>query len=455
MSKKVKEIVRTNSIEQVRYGCAIGALASVSAIPYAMPITHCGPGCTSKQSGVLMSNGAQGGGYSAGPVIPSVNATEKEVVFGGEKKLRELIKGTLLIVKADLYVVLNGCIGELVGDDIGAVVKEFQELGFPIVHADTGGFKGNNLIGHEIVIKAIIDQFVGDYIGEKEDKLINLWSEVPYQNTFWRGDLEEIKRILEGSGFKVNVFFGVESNGVEEWKSIPKAQFNLVLSPWVGLEIAEYLEKKYEQPFLHIPTVPIGAKETTDFLRKVAKFSGKNKRKVEDFIKREEKRYYHYLDSFSEFYAEYGWSVTSMYAVISDSTYGLALNRFLADQLGFVPAIQVITDNPPEKYRKQISNQFENLSEGVSTEVEYAEDGYTIDEIIRNTDFKGRAPIIFGTSWDRDLSKELKGYIMEIALPVSNEIVIDRCYVGYRGALTFLERLYTIVTATDTKIIIS
>lgn len=144
-----------------------------------------------------------------------------------------------------------------------------------------------------------------------------------------------------------------------------------------------------------------------------------------------------------------------MYAVISDSTYGLALNRFLADQLGFVPAIQVITDNPPEKYRKQISNQFENLSEGVSTEVEYAEDGYTIDEIIRNTDFKGRAPIIFGTSWDRDLSKELKGYIMEIALPVSNEIVIDRCYVGYRGALTFLERLYTIVTATDTKIITS
>jgi len=452
---KTKSIKRTNSIEQVRYGCAIGALATVSAIPGAMPITHCGPGCTSKQSAVLMGNGSQGGGYSAGPVIPSVNATEKEVVFGGEDKLRDLIKSSLLIVKADLYVVLNGCIGELVGDDIGSVVKEFQDLGFPVVHADTGGFKGNNLIGHEIVNKAIIDQFAGDYNEEKELGLINLWSEVPYQNTFWRGDLEEIKRVLEGSGFRVNVLFGPESDGVDDWKRIPKAQFNLVLSPWVGLETAKHLEKKYGQPFLHIPTIPIGAKETSSFLRKVADFSGKNKRKVENFIKKEEKRYYYYLDSFSEFYSEYGWSATSLYVVISDTTYGLAINRFLADQLGLVPVIQVITDNPPQKYREQISKEFENLSEGISTRVEYAEDGNVIDQIIKSLDFQNRVPIIFGTAWDRDLAKELKGYIMEVSLPVSNEIVIDRSYIGYKGALTFLERLYTIVTATDSQIITS
>ena len=36
---------QTNSINQVRYGCALGALHSVAAIPGAMPITHCGPGC--------------------------------------------------------------------------------------------------------------------------------------------------------------------------------------------------------------------------------------------------------------------------------------------------------------------------------------------------------------------------------------------------------------------------
>ena len=54
----------------------------------------------------------------------------------------------------------------------------------------------------------------------------------------------------------------------------------------------------------------------------------------------------------------------------------------------------------------------------------FEEDGFTIGEIVRKTDFRTRAPIIFGTSWDRDLVKELQGYIIEISLPTSNEIVI-------------------------------
>jgi nitrogenase molybdenum-iron protein beta chain len=48
------------------------------------------------------------------------------------------------------------------------------------------------------VTRAIIDQYVGDYDGPKEQGSVNVWSLLPYHNTFWRGDLTEIKRILEG-----------------------------------------------------------------------------------------------------------------------------------------------------------------------------------------------------------------------------------------------------------------
>ncbi len=65
---------------------------------------------------------------------------ENDVVFGGTKRLTELIEATLKILKADLFVVLNGCIGELVGDDTGAVVEEFQKQGVP-VNAETGGLR--------------------------------------------------------------------------------------------------------------------------------------------------------------------------------------------------------------------------------------------------------------------------------------------------------------------------
>jgi len=435
---------QTNSINQVRYGCAIGALYSVSSIPGVMPIANCGPGCADKQyTSLAFYNGFQGGGYSGGAVSPSTNAGENEVVFGGENRLRELIKASLKIMDADLFVVLTGCIGEIVGDDVGSVVGEFQKKGVPIVYAETGGFKGNNFVGHELVTKAIIDQYVGEYDGEKEKGLVNVWSLLPYQNTFWRGDLTEIKRVLEGAGLKVNILFGPEAKGVSEWKNIPKAQFNLVLSPWLGLDTAKHLEKKYGQPFLHITTIPIGANETSEFLRKVVDFAGIDKQKSEEFIKDEEKNYYYYLEHFSDFYAEYWWGLPAKYAVVGDSAYNLALNKFLVNQLGLIPAKQIITENPPEQYREAIAREYKNLAEDVSTEVDFAEDGYIIGQLLKQTDFGHKPPIIFGTTWERDTAKELKGAIVEVGFPASYEVVLSRSYIGYRGALNLLEKIYT------------
>jgi nitrogenase molybdenum-iron protein beta chain len=435
-------------IEQVRYVCSIGAMQSAAAIPRVIPITHCGPGCADKQyMNVAFYNGFQGGGYGGGAVVPSTNASQREVIFGGADRLRELIEASLKILEADLFVVLTGCIPDLVGDDVGSVVREFQKREVPIVYAETGGFRGNNFTGHELVTRAIIDQYVGAYSGERDAKLVNLWSLLPFHNTFWRGDLTEIKRLLEGIGLRVNVLFGPESGGVAEWKSIPKAKFNLVLSPWLGLATAKHLEGKYGQPFLHIPVIPIGAKQTGEFLREVAAYAGVTKRKVDTFIQAEERRYYTYIEGFSEFYSEYWWGLPAKFAVVGDAAYNLALTKFLVRQLGLIPARQIITDNPPSQHREAIRAQFRAIDHDVSTEVAFAEDGHTIHDLIRAADFGHKPPIIFGTTWERDLVKELKGSIVEVGFPASYEVVLSRSYVGYRGALTLLERIYSTVVS--------
>jgi len=442
INEEVQE--KSNSINQIRYVCAIGAMYSASAIPRVIPITHCGPGCSDKQyTNLAFYNGFQGGGYGGGAVPPSVNAGEQEVIFGGNERLKELITASLKIMDADLFVVLTGCIADLVGDDVASVVGEFQEQGVPIVFAETGGFKGNNFTGHELVTKSIIDQYVGNYDGPKEEATVNVWSLLPYHNTFWRGDLTEIKRILEGIGLKVNILFGNTSKGVSEWKEIPKATFNLVLSPWLGLQTAEHLEKKYGQPYLHVPVIPIGAKQTGEFLRQVADFVKLDKSKVEAFIEQEEEVYYHYLEDFSDFYAEYWWGLPAKFAVVGDSAYNLALTKFLVNQLGLIPGKQIITENPPEEYREAIREQYRHIAEDVSVEIEFEEDGYIVGQKLRQADFGHKPPIIFGTTWERDVAKELKGAIVEVGFPASYEVVISRAYIGYRGALTLLEKIYT------------
>ncbi|MDR2163792.1 MAG: hydrogenase [Clostridiales Family XIII bacterium] len=443
-NKNVQAHTQTNSIVHPRYGCMIGAAYSVAAITRGVPIVHCGPGCIDKQYFILCSdNGNQGVGYMGGGAIPSTNIGENDVVFGGAPKLERLIDASLKIMDGDIYVAFSGCSSALVGDDVESITRPYQNSGLPLVYVDAPGFKGNNLIGHELVVNAIIDQFVGPYKGRKKKGLVNLWTEVPYFNTNWRGDLIELKRILEGVGFTVNVLFGIESGGVSEWKSIPKASFNILLSPWVGMDIVRHLEEKYGQPWVHFPSIPIGEESTSAFLREVVEFAGNDKEKAEKFIANEAKQYYYFLEHFADFFSEYWFGLPSRFAVVSDSAYNIAFSIFLADQLGLIPVKHIITDNPPDIYRDKIQELYKHLSEGISSEVEFIEDGYLVEQSLKAADFGSGAPLILGTSWERNIARELGAIFLEVSTPAMEEIVINRSYIGYRGALSLIERIYT------------
>lgn len=440
---------QTNSIVHPRYGCSIGAAYTVLAIDRAIPIINCSPGCVDKQYTMLSGeNGYQGAGYAGGGAIPSVNIGEKDVVFGAANKLDALVKSTLRIMDGDLFVVLSGCVSELIGDDIESVTRKYADKGKPVIHSDVAGFKGNNLYGHEHVVIDIIDQYVGNdgKNGPKQKKLINVFTEVPYFNTFWRGDYTEIKRILEGAGYTVNMLFGVDSGGISEWKTVPKAEYNIVLSPWVGLKIAKHLEKKYETPYLHYPVIPIGEEATTEFIHNVLSFTKASKAQVakaDKFIAKEARVYYYYLEHFAEFFAEFWFGLPSKFAIVSDAAYNIAITKFLADQMGLIPLKAIITDNTPAKHRESLREQYKNLTDGVSVDVDFIEDGYVIEQEIENVDFGSATPFIFGTSWEADVAAKRKAQLIRIGTPITDRLVINKSYVGYRGALSLIETIYT------------
>jgi nitrogenase molybdenum-iron protein beta chain len=251
-------------------------------------------------------------------------------------------------------------------------------------------------------------------------------------------------RILRGAGFEVNVLFGAENPGVEAWKKIPQAQFNLVVSPWVGIKNAEHLQKKYNQPYLHIPEIPVGEEATAKFIRQVVEYAGIDKAQSEQFIRQEADIYYYYLEHFSEFFAEYWYGMPSEFVVTADAAYALAYSKFLADQIGLIPKKVIITDNTPEKYRPAITEYFKNnISEGVSIDVEFEEDGYLVEKKIESVEFTSGKPLILGSSWELTLADKKGALFFEVATPSSETLVINRSHIGYRGALQFLERIYS------------
>lgn len=438
-------------IEAPRYFCTLGSQQTVLAIQRAIPILHAGPGCSAKLwEGLSFYCGFQGTGYAGGSAIPCTNASEKEVVFGGEERLRKTITGALKVMDGDLFVVLTGCVADIVGDNTGRVVREFQEQGVPIVYAETGGFRGTTYQGYEIVTKAIIKQLLDARSHNVTPGLVNVWSVVPYQDPFWSGNLQAIKALLAGIGLEANLLFGPLSDGVQAWKRIPTAQINLVLSPWVGLKTAQLLEETFATPFLHCPVMPIGATETSRFLRQVAACMGLDETRVKRFIDDQESCYYYYLERAADFLLGYRHSLPVRFVNIADSFYTLGISRFLANDLGLLPGPQFVVDETPEEYRERIILELSNLAPLISAEVSFISDSGAIHSKLKtNTDLK--RPLILGSDWDRDVAVELKGSYIGISLPLTDGLILDHSYIGYQGGLRLAEDIYRSVLREGLK----
>jgi nitrogenase molybdenum-iron protein beta chain len=438
-------------IEQARYTCALGAQQTVLAIPRALPVVHAGPGCSGKVSGFAStSSGHQGEGYGGGSHISCTNTYEQEVVFGGEQKLRKTIDGALRVMKGDIFVVLTGCTADIVGDDSVNIAREYAEQGYPLVGVETAGFKGNNYFGHELVVNAIIEQFVGDVEAQPRKGLVNLFSVVPFQDPYWRGDLESLKALLESIGLEVNTLFGYGSAGVSEWKDIPNAQFNLLVSPWVGLSTVKLLEQKYGTPFLHYPVLPVGAQETSSFLRSLGAFAGLPEAAVEGVIKREENRFYQYLVSMVDFLAEFRNNLPSELYTVADSGYGIGASSFLVNEVGYIPKGLYLTDEPPVEHLPFITETVASRDEKLGELLVFETDGGLAQRDIKKRLGKSRKALFLGSSWEKALAQETNNLYAFVCLPLPETVITYGTFLGYSGGLNLLSEIYSNVFRAKT-----
>lgn len=422
-------------LDKQRYKCAMSAMQTVQAISRAIPVLHSGPGCAQK-----LSSSSGSSGYFSPNIYPCTSINEKDVVFGGVSKLRSTIENSLKVIDADLYVVLTGCIPEIVGDNTEEVVEEFREANKPVIYASTAGFKGNNYQGHESVVDAIIEQFL-----EKSDErikgLINIWADVPYQDEFWLGNLRELENLISELGLIPNTIFGYD-RGIENVKKIPKAEFNLLVSPWVGLANVKKMEEKLEIPYLHYKTLPIGAYETSKFLREVGKYAGVEESKIESIIKEKESYYYYYIERYADLFLETR-VMSKQFSVVGDAQYTLGITKFLVNDLGLFPAKQFVVDDTPKTYREEIAKEFEALNYDIKAEVVFETDGYKIHKAIKEHDYHGY-PLIIGGYWEKGVATETNAHFLNVSWPVNERLVMNGYYVGYDGGLKLIEDIYSV-----------
>ncbi|MDR0222168.1 MAG: hypothetical protein LBI38_01345 [Oscillospiraceae bacterium] len=444
--------INNSYIERPRYLCSLGgALSTLEALPETIPVMHCASGCAGSIAWAQNGGSAlQVGGHCGGLTVPSSNVGERDVVFGGTDRLTEQLKNTLEIMEGRLYVIITGCVTEIIGDDIRAVAAEFESGDYAIVAANTGGFKGNSYLGYDIVLTSIVNQYVKKAASKKK-KSVNILGIVPYMDVFWRGNLKGVRRLLEKLGLEVNTFF-TDEDSLDGLKNSSEAELNIVLSDVYGHETAKAYEETHGVPYI-TATLPIGPTASAELLNAVCGALCLEA-DVDAIVGAENKRYYRCLELLSDTYNDI--DLQKFAVIIGDVNYAVAVTRFLLDDFGWIPVLTQFTDVLDGERQEHIAGKLKApaplngpkvvFDTNASEVVRYINELYPKRESDKYAETIAPAFVI-GSSLDRAAALKIGAPHLSVSFPVSNRAVLSRGYTGFDGGLTLIEDLLSAAVA--------
>lgn len=330
---------------------------------------------------------------------------EEDVIDGGEKILRQaLLNIEELYPSARVIVVISGCVPNMIGDDVRGIISSIP-LTKPVIVLDSPGFSGGDEAGFENALLALGQQM------KKQSKLPHSVNLLGFSIDDFKAEAD-IKAICGLLGKKVTVHTAVGCDGYENVLCAPQAELNIVFQR--GIQLAEYMKKTFGIPYI-VVDYPYGIAGCTDFLQQIGlamniDFSAEIA-KLNEGIKAILQRTTHYLQTL------YGMPA----AVIGDRVHMSGLQKFLTAEIGMDIAVSA-----------EQSDQ----------------DGNEIYNKIRQSS----SVLIFGSSFERELSEEMKIPLFRYSYPVFDKVDVGGVpYVGLQGTAALLEDMINLVLAADYK----
>ncbi len=252
-------------------GCAYAGCKGVVIGPIVdmVHIVHGPVGCSYYAWGTRRNKGkAREGGQNFLEYCFTTDMQESDIVFGGEKKLRQAIDEAVELFNPKAISISATCPVGLIGDDIHAIAREKAKLhGIKILAFSCEGYKGvSQSAGHHIANNKLMTDVIGTNDTPVKEYSINLLGEYNIGGDEW-----EISRVLSKIGY--NVVSTMTGNGsIDEIANAHKADLNVVQCHRSINYVAEMIETKYGTHW--IKGNFIGVESFSKTLRDMAKYFG-------------------------------------------------------------------------------------------------------------------------------------------------------------------------------------
>ncbi|MFA6051697.1 MAG: nitrogenase molybdenum-iron protein alpha chain [Methylobacter sp.] len=194
---------------------------------------------------------------------------EKDIVFGGDKKLAKIMTEIEELFPLNKGISIQSeCPIGLIGDDIEAVAKKAnKEINKPVVPVRCEGFRGvSQSLGHHIANDAIRDWVLENRDGD------DTWPTTPYDVAVIGdynigGDAWASRTLLEEMGLRVVAQWSGDGT-IAEMEKTPKVKLNLIHCYRSMNYIARHMEEKYKIPWIEYNF--FGPTKIAESLRKIA-----------------------------------------------------------------------------------------------------------------------------------------------------------------------------------------
>ncbi len=201
----------------------------------------------------------------------STDMQESDIVFGGEKKLKQAVEEVVRIFKPKSIMICATCPVGLIGDDIHSVARwAEQEFGIQTIAYSCEGYKGvSQSAGHHIANNGLFKNIIGTKASVKKDKKdysLNILGEYNIGGDGW-----EIERILRTIGYDIISIMSGDGS-VERLRKAHSADLNLVQCHRSTNYNAELLREKYGTDWIKVNF--LGIRSTIQALNDLASYFG-------------------------------------------------------------------------------------------------------------------------------------------------------------------------------------
>ncbi|NWJ46868.1 MAG: nitrogenase [Chloroflexi bacterium] len=212
--------------------------------------------------------------------VLSSNLSESDIVFGGEKKLRQAILEANERYNPKSIIIATSCASGVMGDDIEGVVDSVQpEIAARLVPVHCEGFRSKiNQTAFDASSHAIVKYLVKPPRRKQED-LVNIIA--PFSVTW--ADRVEINRLFAKVGLRAN--YVPDFATTEELETMSEAAVTAPTCASYGEYLQKALFEKFGVPYFREPG-PLGLQNSADWFREIAKHTGKEK-EIEALIEEE------------------------------------------------------------------------------------------------------------------------------------------------------------------------